>query len=224
MKRPRITIGRLMFVILVIGMDAALIRAFFEGMFSGVILLFFAMQIGLFLACFKARWRARAKSPLFLGSGLDVAGIAVVLVLFSCEFFPDSASSRCVSAYHRLCDGHGGRNRLSHACIRCRLSDDAPRSTLRGGVFRPGTRDGLAGRVVGHAGRPRAATLGLEPDSSPSSLSATFRRVNFESSRSRLTGPSWQSLARPPKKQRRELRSIQLAEIAAMMTSEEGAR
>ncbi len=90
MKYPRFTIARLMFAILVIAFNAALIRAFSQGMFSGVILLFFAMQVGLFLVL-----RSQGR-PRRFWVGFEVVGIAVLLVLFWLESFPDSRMSRHV--------------------------------------------------------------------------------------------------------------------------------
>ncbi len=97
MNRPRFTIGHLMLAILVIAVNAGLIRAFFlQGMFSGVILLFFAMQVGLFLLL-HSKGRARC-----FWVGFGGAGIAVVLALFLCDLFEDSAFTRCVSLYQML--------------------------------------------------------------------------------------------------------------------------
>ncbi len=89
MKRPRITIARLMFAILVIALNAGLIRAFFvQEMFYGVILLFFAMQVGLFLLL-RSQGRARR-----FWVGFEVSAIAVVLALScaSCSRTPHGAS------------------------------------------------------------------------------------------------------------------------------------
>ncbi len=91
MERPQFTIARLMLAILIIAINAGLIRAFSQGMFSGVLLFFFAMQGGLFLVL-RTKGRARR-----FWIGFEVGGVAVLLALFWLEFFPDSALSECVS-------------------------------------------------------------------------------------------------------------------------------
>jgi hypothetical protein len=94
MNRPRMTIARLMCAIMIIALNAGLIRAFFvQEMFYGVILMFFAMQVGLF-RLLRSRGRARR-----FWVGFELAGIAMVLALFWAEFFPDSALNKGVSAY-----------------------------------------------------------------------------------------------------------------------------
>jgi hypothetical protein len=93
-NRPRMTIARLMCAIMIIALNAGLIRAFFvQEMFYGVILMFFAMQVGLF-RLLRSRGRARR-----FWVGFELAGIAMVLALIWAEFFPDSALNKCVSAY-----------------------------------------------------------------------------------------------------------------------------
>ena len=93
MKRLQLTIARLMLAILVIGINAALIRAFFEWMFTGVILLFFAMQLGFFLLS-----RSQGQARRFW-VGFELAAIAVVLAMCWCGLFVDSALNGCVDAY-----------------------------------------------------------------------------------------------------------------------------
>jgi hypothetical protein len=94
MKRPRITIARLMVVVGIIALNAALLRAFFvQEMFSGGILSFFALQAGLF-CLLRSRGRVRR-----FWAGFEVSGTLAVMALFSCEFFPGSALSRLVMSY-----------------------------------------------------------------------------------------------------------------------------
>jgi hypothetical protein len=98
MKRPCMTIGRLMIAILVIALNAGLIRAFFiQAMFTGLILLFFAMQVGLF---FLLRSQGRGRH---FWVGFEIAGFVTVVALFGCELLPNSALGRCASSYETFC-------------------------------------------------------------------------------------------------------------------------
>ena len=94
MRRPRLTIARWMGLTAILAVNAALVRAFvFEEMFCGGILIFIALQGGL---CCLLRSRGRLRR---FWLGFEVSGMAAVLVLFSCEFFPGSSLSRLVTSY-----------------------------------------------------------------------------------------------------------------------------
>ena len=130
MKRPQFTIGRLMLAILVIAFNAGLIRSFSQGMFSGVILLFFAMQVGLFLGL-RSHGRARR-----FWVGFEGAGIALILAMFCLESFPDSALSQCVSdSIGFAMDSVVESPHIPAAC--CHFSHVPPGCPLRGIVFPP---------------------------------------------------------------------------------------
>jgi hypothetical protein len=94
MKPRRLTIARWMGLIAVLSVNAALVRAFVvQEMFIGGILIFMVLQLG--LLCFL---RSRGRHRRFW-LGFEVSGMAAVLVLFSCEFFPDSPLNRLVMSY-----------------------------------------------------------------------------------------------------------------------------
>ncbi len=99
MNKPRITIARLMAAIFIIALNAGLIRAFVvQEMFCGGILMFFAMQAGLF---FLLRGRGRSRQ---FWIGFEILGGISVIALYSCEVFPDSVLNRIVSAYTEFAD------------------------------------------------------------------------------------------------------------------------
>jgi hypothetical protein len=94
MKPRHLTIARLMGLIAVLSLNAALVRAFIvQEMFMGGIVMMMVLQLGLW--CFlKSRGRHRR-----FWLGFEVAGTVAVLVLFSCDFLPDSLLNRLVLAY-----------------------------------------------------------------------------------------------------------------------------
>jgi len=97
MRRPRLTIAQWMRLTAILAMNAALVRAFVvQEMFYGGILIFIALQIGLW-CLLRSRGRLRR-----FWSGFEVSGISAVLVLFSCEVFPDSPLSRLVLSYTEI--------------------------------------------------------------------------------------------------------------------------
>jgi hypothetical protein len=78
----------------VIAVNAGLVRAFVvQEMFYGVILIFFALQAGLWMMCHR-RGRARG-----FWAGFVVSGLLTVLVMAACEYFPDSLLSRLLLRY-----------------------------------------------------------------------------------------------------------------------------
>jgi hypothetical protein len=94
MKPRRLTIARWMGLIAVLSVNAALVRAFVvQEMFIGGIAMFMVLQLG--LLCFL---RSRGRHRHFW-LGFEVFGMAAVLVLFSCEFFPDSPMNHMVNSY-----------------------------------------------------------------------------------------------------------------------------
>src|SRR5262249_39556357 len=94
MTRPRLTIARWMALIAILAVNAALIRAFVvDEMFIGGILIIIALQLGL---CCLLRSEGSVRR---FWLGFEVAGMASVLVLFSCEGFPDSPLNRLVMSY-----------------------------------------------------------------------------------------------------------------------------
>ena len=97
MRRPRFTIARWMGLIAILAVNAALVRAFLvQEMFYGGILIFIALQVGLWYL-FHSRGRRRC-----FWWGFEVSGMAAVLVLFSCELFPGSPLNRAVTSYTDL--------------------------------------------------------------------------------------------------------------------------
>jgi hypothetical protein len=94
MRRPRVTIARWMGLIAILALNAGLVRAFVaQEMFYGGILIFIALQVG--LSCLlRSRGRVRR-----FWLGFEISGVAAVLVLFSCEVFPDSALNRLLMTY-----------------------------------------------------------------------------------------------------------------------------
>ena len=94
MKRPRITIARCMGVTAILALNSGLVRAFVvQEMFYGGILIFIALQVGLWCLL-----RSRGLVRRFW-IGFEISGVAVVLTLFSCEVFPDSALNRLLMSY-----------------------------------------------------------------------------------------------------------------------------
>jgi hypothetical protein len=180
MKRPRITIARLLLAILVIAFNAALIRAFFDdGSFSGIILLLFAMQVGLLFLL-----RSQGRGRLFW-VGFEMAGFATIIALFRYDLtasalyfyvssYQDFAFNTVIESPHippPVANFLMEYSQLLYAAV-----SFAPElvMALMGGLFAMLAGPGLRRRV--------------EPESSRSSLSATLGRVNFEPLQSRLTG------------------------------------
>ena len=94
MKPRRLTTARWMGLIAILAVNAALVRAFVvQEMFIGGILMFIVLQLGL-LCLLRSRGRQRR-----FWLGFEVSGMAAILVLFSCEFLPDSPLNRLVQAY-----------------------------------------------------------------------------------------------------------------------------
>lgn len=94
MRRPRLTIARWMGLTAILAVNGALVRAFVvQEMFYGGILIFIALQVGLW-CLLHSRGRLRR-----FWLGFDVSGITAVLVLFSCELFPGSPLNRPVMSY-----------------------------------------------------------------------------------------------------------------------------
>lgn len=94
MKRFRFTIARWMVVTAVLATNAGLVRAFVvQEMFSGGILNFIALQVGLW-CLLRSRGRVRR-----FWLGFEVSGVASVLALFACEVSPGSALSRLLMWY-----------------------------------------------------------------------------------------------------------------------------
>jgi hypothetical protein len=78
----------------ILALNAALVRAFVvHEMFYGGILIFIALQVGLW-CLLRSRGRLRR-----FWLGFEVAGISAVLVLFSCEVFPGSPLNSLVLSY-----------------------------------------------------------------------------------------------------------------------------
>lgn len=92
----RFTSRRWAVAIGVLAANAGLVRAFFvQEMFSGVILILFALQVGLW-RLLRSGGRARR-----FWQGFEVAGAASVVVLFLCEeVFPDSMMNRLLGQYY----------------------------------------------------------------------------------------------------------------------------
>ena len=87
--RLQYTIARGIGLIAIIAINAALIRSFFvQEMFCGLILIFFALQVG--LGCL---FRSRGRSRRFW-LGFETAGAMTVLSLFASEIFPDLSISQ----------------------------------------------------------------------------------------------------------------------------------
>src|SRR4051795_4207971 len=83
MRRPRLTIARWMGFTAILAVNAGLVRAYVvQEMFCGGILIFMALQLGLW-CLLHSQGRLR-----HFWSGFEVAGMVAVLVLSWCEFFP----------------------------------------------------------------------------------------------------------------------------------------
>jgi hypothetical protein len=97
MSARRTTIRRWMGVIAILAVNAGLVRAFVvQEMFYGGILIFLALQVGLW-CLLHSRGRLRR-----FWMGFEICGAASVLLLFSCEFFPDTPLARLVMAYTEI--------------------------------------------------------------------------------------------------------------------------
>ena len=97
MKRPSMTIARWMGVTAVLAVNAALVRAFVvQEMFCGGILIFVALQVGLW-CLLRSQGRVRR-----FWMGFEVFGVASVLAMFSCEIIPTSALAGVVISYTDL--------------------------------------------------------------------------------------------------------------------------
>ncbi len=94
MRGPRFTIARWMGLTAVLAVNAGLVRAFVvEEMFYGGILIFIALQAGLW-CLLHSRGRARS-----FWLGFEVSGALAVLAMFACEAFPDSLLYRLLTWY-----------------------------------------------------------------------------------------------------------------------------
>jgi hypothetical protein len=92
--KPRFTIAQAMIWTAVIAINTGLVRAFVvQEMFYGGILIFFALQVGLW-RLLRNRGRARR-----FWLGFEVAGATAVVALFLCEGFPESALNRMLMWY-----------------------------------------------------------------------------------------------------------------------------
>jgi hypothetical protein len=112
MRRPRLTIARWMGLTAIFAVNAALVRAFVvREMFHGGILIFVALQVGLW---YLPRSRGRLRR---FWLGFEASGIATVLFLLSCEFFPGSPLNRPVMAYTGIVGN------LAFAHLPARLAD-----------------------------------------------------------------------------------------------------
>ena len=93
MKRPQITIATGMVLTAILAVDAGLIRAFFvQEMFHGGLLIFIALQVGLW-RFLRSREHARR-----FWLGFEVCGLASVLLLLGAELWPESRWNACVTA------------------------------------------------------------------------------------------------------------------------------
>ena len=97
MKRRSLTIAQWMGLTAILAVNAALVRSFVvHEMFYGGILLFIALQVGLW-CLLHSRGR-----HLRFWLGFEVSGMTAVLVLFSCELFPGSPLNRLVMSYTEI--------------------------------------------------------------------------------------------------------------------------
>jgi hypothetical protein len=81
-------------LIAILAVNAALVRDFVvQEMYCGGILLFIALQVGLWYLLHSRGRRRR------FWLGFEASGMAVVLVLFWCELFPDSPLNRSLMSY-----------------------------------------------------------------------------------------------------------------------------
>jgi hypothetical protein len=84
-------------LIAILAVNAALVRAFvLQEMFCGGILIFIALQVGLCCLLRSRGWRHR------FWLGFEVSGTTAVLVLFSCELFPNSPLTRVLMSYTEM--------------------------------------------------------------------------------------------------------------------------
>jgi len=94
MRRRHFTIAQWMGLTAVLAVNGALVRAFVvEEMFYGGILIFIALQAGLW-CLLHSRGRARR-----FWLGFEVSGVAAILAMIACEVFPDSALNRLLMSY-----------------------------------------------------------------------------------------------------------------------------
>ncbi len=94
MRRLRFTIGQCMCWTAVVAVNAAVVRAFFvDGLLCGAILIFVALQAGLW-QILHSRGSARR-----FWMGFEVGGISAILAMFICETFPESQLNRVLSSY-----------------------------------------------------------------------------------------------------------------------------
>jgi hypothetical protein len=93
----RVTIGRWMGLTAILAVNAALVRAFvLQEMFYGGILIFIALQVGLWCLL-----HSRGRNRRFW-MGFEVCGATAVLLLFSCELFPSSPLNRLEMSYTQI--------------------------------------------------------------------------------------------------------------------------
>lgn len=97
MRPPQLTIAQWMGLTAILAVNTALVRGFVvEEMFCGGILALIALQVGLW-----SLLHSRGKLRRFW-LGFEVIGTTAVLVLFSCEFFPNSPLNRLVMSYTQV--------------------------------------------------------------------------------------------------------------------------
>jgi hypothetical protein len=94
MRRPRFTIAQWMGLTAVLAVNAALVRAFVvQEMFYGGILIFVALQLGLW-CLLHSRGRVRR-----FWLGFEVSAVAATLAMFACEVFPNSPLAGLLMSY-----------------------------------------------------------------------------------------------------------------------------
>ena len=94
MARFRFTVARWLVATGVLAVNAGLVRAFvIQEMFQGVIVILFALQVGL-LCLLRVRGRV-----LRFWLGFEVAGVASVLFLFALEVHPEPRMTRLLGWY-----------------------------------------------------------------------------------------------------------------------------
>ena len=100
MKAYHFTIARWMGLIAAFSVNAGFVRAYLvQEMFHGVVLIFIALQVGLFCLL-----RSRGSRRRFWW-GFEVSGMSYVLVLVYCELLPESPLNRLVTSYMGFATG-----------------------------------------------------------------------------------------------------------------------
>jgi hypothetical protein len=94
MRPLRFTIAQWMGFTAVLALNAALVRAFVvQEMFCGVILIFIALQVGLW--CLLQSGGTVRRFWL----GFELFGVGATVAMIACEVFPESALSRLLMSY-----------------------------------------------------------------------------------------------------------------------------